>query len=317
MNTTKRPAAANDNVRAITMPNDGPTPEWLAERNAAGTATTYRYQTPRIEKALVKEASPHVITLRRIRELMRPAEMAANDNALPDEEEGDQPNPGVDLEVIHNQGSIVPSIPKLLAAYADGMRVRVVSENGKIVGRVCTTYYRDRNGETVRIGGQIKRRLHGLQFQNGELVAYGDKGRRLRPDYFANRTSKETPNPKSLKAQHLQEVTANDNSYANLADGKQAAMPHAYGRIAGISEGKGYAGTTAPRHPVLDEIERAENFASAGIEQAELDVIEAILDDESFRTIGLKFGAADSSAHKTGRRIVERTLQKISERLAA
>jgi len=335
MNMTKRPVAANDNVRAITMPNDGPTPEWLAERNAAGTATTYRYQTPRIEKALVKEGSPHVITLRRISELMRPANTATTVDIENADERDDAPNTGYGTERKHNQASFLPSVPMLLRAYEAGMQTGV----------------RDLQGAWHRIGPwDGKGKLTGLIFYKGELVAYGDDaGRRRTPKYVADpvglsfnkddtdkaylnlpatapyRPATNADAPRSLcpptrthraaKAAALLEGAANDNVKVTYCPDGIAAE---YGRTAGISEptGIGDGGTSAPRHPAFDEMDRADAYADLNMGHADLDVIESIFDDESFRTIGLKFGAADSSAHKTGRRIVERTLQKISEKLA-
>lgn len=348
MTTEKRPVAANDNrprhvAEFATLAERRDYLEKLPDARYRGTAC-------RIENALVADKSPHAITLRRIRELMRPADIASTvefDNSGDADEGVENSAEAFGPELKHNQGSFTPSIPKLLGAWADGMRTRVVSKGGRIVGRVGTTYHRDANGETVIVGGQIARRFYGLQFHNGELVAYGDKGKKRAPKYTGTAagvsydkdgtdkaylalpsaagaiTAATNDNaPRSLcppirthraaKAAALLASAANDNVPITYCPDGLAAE---YGRIAGISDSGGTA--KAPRHAAFDELERAENFASLGIDPADVAVIETILENASFRAIGLQSGAAESSAHKTGRRIVERVLQKISEKIAA
>ena len=324
----------------------------------------------RIERAFLNEAREqsdpsrqaaalhHVATLHRIRELMRPADTATTVDIEGDDED-DETNTGFGAELVHNQGAFTPSIPKLITAWADGMRTRVVSKNGKIVGRVCTSYYSDRGGETVTIGGRLPDGFHGLQFYRGELVAFGDKGRKLPPKYVAD--------PKGLSYEkdsetekHVERQPSEDQAYLNLPGtapympstmpdaprsmvpqrqtrraAKAAAMLAAaandnapvtycpdgvatgYGRLAGICEPAGPGATTAPRHAALEEQERAETFASLDIHGRDLDVIEAVLANESFREIGLRRGYAESSAHKSGRQVVERAFKIISEKIAA
>ncbi len=362
MTSEPRRSAANDN-RRLRLANDGPTKEWLAERDAAGTSKAYRYHGGRIERALVNEASPLVSVLRQLVELMRPADIAATVDLGAEGAADDGANSGYGAERKHNQGSFLPSIPKLMAALADGLCPRVVSFQGKIVGRVGTTFAKS----FVEIGGKIRGGFHGLQFSNGELVAYGDRGRKRRPTYVADRyglsydkdplahVKKDSPTyahivraatdnldyvelpaaerykptvaaeaPRSLSppmktrraeaAAAMLSAAANDNvKIQKLPDGVAAE----YGRLAGISSPKGSAATSSPRHHACDEIDRVEALASAGIGDAALEIVDAVLDGESFRTIGLRFGHAESSAHKSGRQIVERTLTEISRKIAA
>ena len=319
----------------------------------------------RIERSLVAEQSPLVTTLRQVREIMRPADLATTIDMEGDSEEGGETNTGFGAEMKHNQGSFLPSIPALLEAYADGMRTRVVSKGGKIVGRVCTSYYRDRNGESVTIGGKLpsangRMRFHGLRFYCGELVAYGHKGRMCQPKYTGTKVGlaygrgsatelhvnqTEASNASYLElagTSPLRGAPANDNAnrapappfrtenaaaarmalagvsndnvpVTKLSDGIAAG----YGRLGGISESAGPGATTAPRHAALDEMDRAETFASINIDHADIDIIEAILANESFRAIGLRLGFAESSAHRTGRKAVERALETISKKIAA
>nr|CAD6606439.1 hypothetical protein RKHAN_01874 [Rhizobium sp. Khangiran2] len=92
-----------------------------------------------------------------------------------------------------------------------------------------------------------------------------------------------------------------------------------YGRLAGISDinGIGEGATSAPMHEALSEMDRADELASAGFDAEDLLVVDAILDDASFRTIGLAKGYAESSAHRMGRKAVANVLKKISEKIAA
>ncbi|KNY12944.1 hypothetical protein AKG11_31980 [Shinella sp. SUS2] len=326
------------------LPNDGPTPGWLAERNAAGTADKHGQHATRIERWMVEEKSPLVVPLRLVKELLRPAVTAVNDNRPAGENE----DAGMGAERVHNQGSITPSVPMLLAAYEDGM------SNGGfsfIEGNVLL-------GSTNWRG-----KLTGLIFRNGELVAYGDyKGRKRRPAYTADPLGL-VYNEKSETEKHVEAQPAEDKAYMRLKSActyVSAQSPNAprslaspprtaravandnvlataiantkvmppvkllpdgvaadYGRLAGISEMKGVGGASAGLHEVLTEMDRAEKLAAAGIDEVDLEVLDAVLDDASFRSIGMRFEHPESSASHEGRKIVERTLKKISEKIAA
>lgn len=209
------PRPANDNrpaARVVPMPNDGPTPDWLARRNAAGCATSYGKFGSRVERALLTdaatdEAAAHaVVALRHLREIVRPAELvAANDNALIDDGETEESR-SHGLERVHNQSAIVPSIPKLLQAFADGMRVRVTKATDGKMTRVCRQVWTDRNGvSTVWLGGMDGRRWRGVMFIGGRLEFYGDRGRKCRVDY-KTKVSSAKPSREDVAAARLDEI---------------------------------------------------------------------------------------------------------------
>lgn len=356
----------NDNRQSgilVSLPNDGPTPEWRAERDAAGFAIDYGSEGNRIERALVKEKSPFVAALRQVKELMRPAVVAANDNA-PSTDEFKPANAGKGHERIHNQGCITPSVPMLLRAVSDGMRPRVVRNSDGSITRIDTKH--------CPVGGwhlygwvEGRNKLHGIIVSDGELVAYGnDKGRRCRPAYNANRASEAVVDDKSETAKHIAAQPEENRTYIRLAGreryissqrpdapGSIAPPPRTaraiandnilsttranttvmpvvkklpdgpakdYGRLAGIAEttGIGEGKKSASMHEALSEMERSEKLEAAGLRDDDMEIIESILSDESFRTIGLSRGYAESSAHRMGRKAVERALQRISNKIA-
>ena len=353
MTTTKRPAAANDNQprHAGEFGDD-----LKARRDWLGTlpkAKPKPDQGNRIERALVKEKSPLVATLRQIAELMRPAKTDETvDMGGGDDDEGGDKNTGYGTEQKHNQSSFTPSIPKLLNEYAEGIKIG-------------TSYHHDKSGESVTIGGKTpgtagRMKFHGLRFHRGKLVLYGDNGRMRVPKYTGTKNglaygkdSETERHVKETKANNLSYLAlpgtaplrgapANDNAprspspafrtddaaAARLALDSAAndnapitycpdAIAAGYGRLGGISESAGPGSTTAPRHAALDEMDRAETFADMNVDEADIEIIEAILADESFRAIGTRLGFAKSSAHKSGRQAVERALETISKKIAA
>lgn len=342
---------------------DGPTAAWRQERDAAGAEANYRYAGNRIERALVKEQNPLVVTLRQLAELMRPVNTATTQDIQSGKDEGQAANGGFGAERIHNQGAFKPSVPEVLQALSDGLRVRVVrAPNGKLT-RISPghTFSMERQGLWHRVGTSIgKGKLNGLEFFAGKMVAYGDEaGRKKKPDYTADAVGL-TYDEQSITARHIDRQddenksylqlpaaakyqSANDNNapralappqptaraakaakwlaeaandnvpVTHLPDGVAAG----YGRLAGISEPKPIGATSTPRHEALDEMDRADTFADLGIAVEDWEVIDAVLDDESFRTIGLRRGHPEPSAHKSGRRAVETVLRKISEKIAA
>ncbi|MBP2560351.1 hypothetical protein J2857_003120 [Neorhizobium galegae] len=326
--------------------NDGPTAEWLAERDAAGIATNHGREGNRIERALVEDKSPLAATLRQVAELLRPPVVAANDNTPP----AADANPGKEGERVHNQGSILPSVPMLLRAYAP----------------LIETSQRRQDGGWYIIGTTDgRRKLTGLIFRDGELIAFGDdRGRKCRPDYVAdplglvfdkgsetakhierrqeeNRaytrlsgaglylSDQRTDAPRSLAPPpRTARAVANDNILSK-AKANTTVMPpvtklpdgvaREYGRLAGIAEANGTneGATSAPLHEALAEMERAEKFEAAGFDRGDMEVVEDILSDASFRTIGLARGYAESSAHRMGRKVVEDVLKRVSTKIAA
>lgn len=335
-------------TRTIFAANDGPSPEWLAERDAAGDEIDYGTEGNRIERALVKDKSPLAVTLRQVAELMRTPVIAANDNT-PSPEDGEG-NPGTGLERVHNQSSILPSVPMLLRAYQAGVDTgdRNVKESWHRIGKA--------------VG---KRKLTGLTFMKGELIEYGDdKGRKRRPSYNPKVADAEV-DEKSETAKHVAAQPAQNRSYTKMhaagvyissqspdaprslappprtaravandnilaeARANTKTMPavtvlpdgvaHEYGRLAGIADltGVGDGKTSAPMPDALAEMERAAKLETAGLFREDLDVVEDILSDASFRTIGIERGYAESAAHRMGRKVVERALKRISEKIAA
>jgi len=357
---------ANDNVprrNVVTRPNDGPSPEWLAERNAAGTATEYGSDGNRIERALVKEGSPLVPVLRQVAELMRPAVVAANDNQPPTDE-GGEVNSGFGAERIHDQGSITPSVPMLIRSVADGMRPRFIRHPDGTSTSVATGHQL-LGGWHLAGWSDGKKKLTGVIVFDGEIIAYGnDHGRKCRPAYKADPLGL-VFDKKSEAAKHVERQPTENGSYLRLAGrgryissqrpdapGSIAPTPRTaraaandndlaaaiantpvmppvkmlpdgvakeYGRLAGIADinGVGEGATSAPMHEALSELERAEQLHAAGFDDGDLAIIDAILDDASFRTIGLANGHAKSSAHRMGRKAVEKVLKRISEKIAA
>lgn len=351
--------------------NDGPTDEWLSERNAAGTATKHGQAGTRIERVLVEERSPLIVALRQVKELLRPAEMAANDNTPPSDTDG---NSGMGAERVHNQSAFAPSVPEIMAAVSSVFRSHVVTKkrrdggNGRqrdIVRRHAACGFSFIEGNVLLGTTDWRRKLVGLLFRNGELIAYGDyKGRKCRPAYIADHLGlvidEESETAKHIAAQPAENLSyaklksvcayvsgqspnaprplappprtaraaANDNVLA-AARTNTKVMPavqklpdgvaYGYGRLAGIADltGTGDGKTSAPYHDVLSELDREEKLAAAKIDTSDLEVLDAIMDDESFRSIGLRFGYAESSAHRMGRRVIEKTLQRISEKIAA
>lgn len=334
-------------VRQILAGNDGPTSEWLAERNAAGFAIDYGTEGNRIERALVKDRSPLVATLRQVTELMRTPAVAANDNAPSDEDGVDC---GTGLEKVHNQSAFRPSVPVLLRAYEAGIETgsRTVKDGWHRIGKA-----------------DGKGKLTGLTFMKGELVEYGDdRGRKRRPSYnpkiaeavAADKSetarheaaqpgeniaytklkaagtylSVQSPDaPRSLAPPpRTARAVANDNMLRKAVENTKTMPPvtrlpdgvaHEYGRLAGVADltGVGEGKTSAPMHDALSEMDRAEKLEAAGLYANDLDVIEDILSDASFRSIGLKRRYAESSASAMGRKVVEDVLERISKKIAA
>jgi hypothetical protein len=175
----------------------------------------------RIERALLddirknEDVASAVMALRQVRELLRPAELkAANDNALIDDGE-DEESRSHGLERIHNQSAFVPSIPKLLAAYTDGMRCRVTTAPNGTVTRVGPQAWHHPDGtSTVWIGGTDGRRFVGLMFIRGRLEFFGDRGRKRAVDY-RTRVSAEKPEREDVISGRL-DVLCGTASYLRL-----------------------------------------------------------------------------------------------------
>lgn len=349
----------------VRMPNDGPSAGWRTERDSAGIANKYGQHATRIERWLVEKQSPLVIPLRMVKERLRPAVTASNDNRP--ETDNTDGNSGVGAERVHNQGSILPSVPEILTAYAAAYRPHIVTKKcrfghaSEISVRHAGQGFSFLEGNTLLGSTNWRSKLIGLVFRKGELVAYGDaNGKKRLPSYKADPlgvvrdddsetakqealqpledasytrlnsahtyVSAQSPNaPSSMSPPpRTASAVANDNTLAEaIANTREMpaitrlpdGVAHGYGRLAGISDSKG--NTSFGAHEVLTEIERSEELASAGFDHADIQVVDAILDDASFRTIGLLNGYAETSAHRMGRKVVEDTLRRISEKIAA
>lgn len=314
--------AANNNRRSVVVANDGPSADWLAERNAAGYATECDLKATRIERALIADESPAIVPLRAAMEALRYPEFAvANDNN-PIAGDGEE-NSGFGLETEQNQGSIKPSPDELLRAMSDGLRPHIVTtkckarEERAVMLRVTGEHHFD-DGWHV-IGTLRGKWLIGLVFQRGALVAYGDRNRRRRtPWYDATRATEAKVDEDSETAKHIAAQPDEDRAYIRMAaNDNDAGVPWRYGRIAGISEPKGVGSgrTSAARHAVLQEMDRSE--AAAELDPADVAVIEAVMADSTFTQIGVDHGYAASSAHKMGRRLVLRAANNIQKKMAA
>lgn len=341
---TPPPKAINDNSPQRARPvmhreNDARVAGWLSVRDATGVATEYGQAGSRIERALVKDCNGMVIVLRRVRELLRPPLTAANDNQPTEgDDEGEEVNSGVGLEYIHNQGSMSPSIGAMIAALADGLRPRVVRDTGgslhRFTGGLRPRYEYDDDGNMIEntggwrasgsfleIGGRFVGRFHGLQKQDGVITSVSNsKGNRARLEYrVGSATEVELP-ADSETARHLAAQPADNASYLRLGAAANdnavtaAGMAWQYGRLAGIAEAKGVA-ASAPMHDVMAELDRRDAAVSAGLTAAEVELIDLIYTGASFRSIGLSYGYAQSSAHRMGRKIVVDTLRDIGRRL--
>ncbi|MBA4776677.1 MAG: hypothetical protein H2044_13560 [Rhizobiales bacterium] len=349
----------------VRMPNDGPSADWRTERDSAGIADKHGQHATRIERWLVEKQSPLVIPLRMVKERLRPAVTVSNDNR-PETDNADG-NAGVGAERVHNQSSILPSVPEVLAAVSAAYRPHIVTKKCRsghaldILHRHAGCGFSFVEGNTLLGSTNWRSKLTGLVFRSGELVAYGDaNGRKRLPAYKADplglvrddesETAKqealqplEDASYTRLKSAHTYvsaqssdapralapsartaRAIANDNVLA-AAKANTKSMPtitrlpdgvaHEYGRLAGISESRGNG--SAPMHEVLAEIERSQELVGAGLAHDDLEIVDAILDDASFRTIGLLKGYAESSAHRMGRKVVEGSLQRISQNIAA
>ena len=330
-----RYVAANDNRRPVVVANDGPTDDWLAERDAAGYATKSELPATRIERALIADKSPEILPLRRAMETLRYAELTvANDNT-PIAEDGDD-NSGFGLETAQNQGSIKPSIGEQLRAMSDGLRPHIVTTKAKsgkpreMMLRITGEHTFDEGWHII--GAQAGRRLVGLVFQGGKLVAYGDRNRKRRaPWYDATRAAEAKVDEDSETAKHIAAQDAEDRAYVALqgcgssqhvADNDNvtrfpAGVARGYGRLAGVSEmkGVGKGKTSATRHDVLRELDRID--AVAELDPADVKIIEAAMADATFSQIGIGHGYAPSSASRMGRKLVLRAANNIQKKIAA
>ena len=325
--------AANDNNRVVLRPDDGPVPGRLAEVGAADGQYEDVLPGTLITRNLA--GTDAGATLDKLAELLRPADLIADNDNNAEDADDETANGGWGLETKLLSSSVRPSIPALLEAYADGLRPRVTIErNGRVVRFAGGTRFVSRKvtedekevtvDEFIEIGGRDSAgKFHGVQFFRGELIAYGQNGRRRRPWVDATEASRSLPLDMS-EEEYAAALVAEEQSGAlgYLAIGRQnAAAPYRYGQLAGISEpiGVGVGKTSAPAHDALSEIDRAIDAADllSRLNADSLAVASEALDGESFSRIATARGFSESSASKTGKRIVIRALSEIKLALAA
>ncbi|MFC6486938.1 hypothetical protein [Nitratireductor sp. GCM10026969] len=323
---------ANDNRPPRGVPV--PLPEHVEQRVTAGGTST----PMRIRANLQRTAPDAFRTLVSLDELLHPPRVADNDN---DASAADDDNSGVGHERVHNQGCIKPSPDTVLRAYFDGMRPRVVLRRDGTMERFQGgVRYETGDGghEFVEIGGYYSSgEFYGLQFYRGELIAYSDaNGRKKTPWYDATRAAEASKDKKEKEAERNEELAwirfyLGPIVHGYLADcyriGKKRLSffsPGAardYGRLAGVSEAKGVGEcrTSAPAPDALAEIDRAASaeYLISRLDDTDASRIRRIIDADSFSEIALAEGASPSSAHKVGRGLCIKTLQRIEQLLAA
>lgn len=306
-----------------------------AARMAGRTASAGQLSTPdRIARALEKHDPAMGKAFYRLRELMRPAIIAANDNlADPDVEEKDR---AWGMERKHNQSSMTPSIPKMLRAYQRGQAIGVQYHNRHSRGTRYTW-----------IGGRVGRKFVGLFIGHGEgapMFYQDDDGRRQKAKYRDGvLTERELDPDQEAEEQALQMAGLTSYMALNrgpvlrgvleqryLISGKRqrrhsiystgvaSYKPTDYGRLCisdmkGVGEGK----TTAPAMPELAELDRADTAADFldGIPATDRTVLDMMIVADSFSEVAAAAGK-EPTAHN-GKRLVLAALQKYSEKIAA
>ncbi|RWD03775.1 MAG: hypothetical protein EOS58_17090 [Mesorhizobium sp.] len=234
----------------------------------------------RVRLNLKKKAPDQYRTLARIEELLRPADLCESD-ARPS---ADNDNTGFGMDFRHE---ITPSNETfeedVLAAYADGMRSRVVvHRNGTVErfdGGLKFQCERDGSSEILEVGGRSTRgRRFGMRFYRGLLVEYVKNGKRTRPSY----QQKDPRGPDDVEWE-----------------------PRA-------------STASLPRPQALAEIDRvvSADALAAELGPDSMRLLRLVLEADSFAEIGKAYGYADSAAHRHGRRIAIDALRS-AEKIAA
>ncbi len=158
----------------------------LVEHREARQPAPAQAPTPMRVRANLQQTAPDAYrTLVRVEELLRPANLAALEGVP----SADNDNAGVGVDSRHE---ILPGNETfetdLLAAYADGMRSRVVvdlqNRVDHFVGGMKFHCDDDGTNEIVEIGGRSRRgKFFGMRFFRGELVAYTKNGKPVTPAY--------------------------------------------------------------------------------------------------------------------------------------
>ncbi len=287
----------------------------------------------RILNALEKHDPTTARQFLRLRELVRPPLVAANDNfADPDV---DEKNRGWGLERVHNQGCIKPSPEAFIAAH----------ERGAAVG---IQYFKpEKPGERFRtwIGERADGKFVGVLFNHGEhgAVYYGDKkGRRrsaryedgmlterkLEPEQeqeelalqLAGLSSYSAVNRGPVLRGHLEEsYHIGKRRWQRYSPGVASYKSEDYGRLGGISafKGTGEGGTHAPAMAELAEYDRGDTASDFldGLPTRDRGVVETMLVADSFAEVAAAAGKEPTSHN--GKRAVLAVIEKYSEKIAA
>ncbi|NTA35988.1 hypothetical protein [Agrobacterium salinitolerans] len=169
----------------------------------------------------------------------------------------------------------------LIAAFAEGMRTRVVvNKNGRVDRyRGGITYHRDvrGSGEIVEVGGRSSLgKFFGLRAHRGAITAFAKNGKRITPSY-------ELGDPRGADDAELpRETTA-----------------------------------AAAAHPVLSEIDRRDDYADflARAPAETRRMLDVILNADNFQEVA-RAANMTPTAHN-GRRITEKMLIEAEKLLAA
>lgn len=281
----------------------------------------------RIEHAIAKHSVNLARQFVRLRELVRPALVAANDNlADPNIAERER---DWGLERGHNQGSIRPSIPEMLRAYEAGLPHGI-------------HYHEKREPAHTWIGGRINGKFTGLFIGHGEHAPlyYGDtKGRKKQAKYEGGQLTRNlAPDKKREREVHLARLSEymslnggpalrgnldicfriKGRRYAYFTPGVAHYRNNDYGRLCiSAMKGAGENKTRAPRMQELAELDRADDAADllSKLDVETRTVIDTMLVADTFGEVAAALGKKPT-AHK-GKRLVLTALETFSEKIAA
>lgn len=256
----KAPVAANDNPR--------PAPTIAAANSTPNRIPNALAKTPRLANALA-----------RLRELARPAEMSVPDMVLAAANTKAKDDTGIGLDYRHD---VDPGDETdLIAAFADGMRTRVVVSKSGRVDRYKggITYHRSvrGSGEIVEVGGRSSLgKFFGLRAHRGAITAYAKNGKRVTPSY-------DIGDPRGADDAELPRETT--------------------------------AATAA--HPVLAEIDRRDDYADFlhRVPAETRRMLDLALNADNFQEVA-RAANMTPTAHN-GRRITEKILVEAEKLLAA
>ncbi|MFI3904722.1 hypothetical protein [Ochrobactrum sp. S1502_03] len=305
-------------------------------RLAARMAGCGMLSTPdRIARSLVKQDPAMGKAFYRLRELMRPPLIAANDNFQNDGVEENDRNWG--LEKKHDQSCMKPSPTALIAAYERGRSLGVKYFNPQQNGGRHATW----------IGGREGKKFIGLLINHGEggVVYYGDKkGRRRKVRYEDGSLTQRKLEPDQANKERKLRLSGlasymrlkfgpvlrgvleesylisgeRSRRYSIYSPGVASYKPSDYGRLCiSAMKGAGDGMTAAPRIEELAELDRADDAADflGDVDDSTRTVIDAMINADSFSEVAGAAGMEPTSHN--GKRLVLSALQKYSQKIAA